>query len=174
MTSLMCKVQTTQNYFYLEVEIGIEKQFSKGRGLQLFDSAEKSSENKKSMPPESPSPSLPFGWWCLLLPKKFLIVFITLQNGNTYLLDDFNDLFPERPDPTSRRPNPTRQEVGDIGRLHAKMRGFRAVEACVWFHRAVSVRGGLRMQHGCQWPLLCGCCVRVRGRSLGAAGSQSC
>ena len=46
--------------------------------------------------------------------------------------------------------------------------GSRAVESCHWFPRAVSVHGGLRIQHGCQWPSLrgrlCACKEEVLGR----------
>ena len=53
------------------------------------------------------------------------------------------------------------------------MRSLRAVGACVWFPRAVSVLGGLRIQHGCQWSSLCGRLCAVRGRCLETVGLQS-
>ncbi len=52
------------------------------------------------------------------------------------------------------------------------VRGLRAVDACVWFPRAVLVHGGLRKQSGCQWTPLCGwrcaCTREVLGCCRGA------
>ena len=49
----------------------------------------------------------------------------------------------------------------------------RAVESYKWFPRAVSVHGGLTIQHGCQWPSLRGRICAASRRCLGAVESQS-
>ena len=78
-------------------------------------------------------------------------------------------------DPTRPLDDPTRRDrrwATSSVRLHAKtalfVRGFRAVEACVWVPRAVSEHGGLRIRYGCQWPSLFGrlgaCAQEVSGR----------
>ena len=51
--------------------------------------------------------------------------------------------------------HPKEEEEGSTTRkneeaMFASVRGLLAVEARVWFPRAVSVHGGLRIQRGCQ------------------------
>ena len=70
------------------------------------------------------------------------------------------------PDPTrSRRPRASPCQ-------ECPLRGSRTVKACVWFPRAVSLHGGLRVQRGRQWTSL-SWWLCVCGRCLGAVRSHS-
>ena len=78
--------------------------------------------------------------------------------------------------PPSFLPDPTR---GGRQRARVSMPRLsfvlcsRAVESYKWFPRAVSVHGGLTIQHGCQWPSLRGRICAASRRCLGAVESQS-
>ena len=63
-----------------------------------------------------------------------------------------------RPSTHTRKDHPTRRD-----KKWATPDALGVVDACVWFPRAVSVHGGLRIPHECQWPSLCGRhCARNR------------
>ena len=108
------------------------------------------------------------------------------SNGATcisYLFISFKKKGERQPTPTTNAPHTnfttphptTTSESTRGGRHRARVsmprmpfvRVLRAVEACVWFARAVLVHGGLRIQRGCQWTPLCGwlcaCTLEVLG-----------
>ena len=95
---------------------------------------------------------------------------------------DISQSFVCSPDPTRPLDDPTRR--GGRHRACVSMpgmpfvRGSRGVEACEWFPRPLSVRSGLRIQHGCHWPSLrgrlCACTREVLGRCRVAVLMRVC